>query len=45
MESLKNSPISNLQNMQANRHTDEQSNAGPINEMATFSQFVDGSVS
>ena len=43
MDSLKNSPISNIQN---SRHAgDEHSNTGPINDIGAFSHFVDGSVS
>jgi hypothetical protein len=42
IDSMKNSPISNLQSA---RHTDEHSNAGPISDIASFSHFGDGSVS
>jgi hypothetical protein len=43
MDSLKNSPISNIQN---SRHTgDEHSNTGPITDIGAFTHFGDGPVS
>lgn len=44
IESLKSSPISNMQASNS-RHPDDHTNTGPINDMATYGHFGDGSVS